>query len=80
LAFLLRELESKPPDHGASPRAGKRIDAHLVAETNTCPECGSAMTRRTAKRGQFTGQDFLGCTRYPMCHGVRQVASLGSNS
>lgn len=29
------------------------------------------MTRRTAKKSQFAGQDFLGCTRYPACRGVR---------
>jgi hypothetical protein len=31
------------------------------------------MTRRTAKRGQYVGQDFLGCTRYPACRGIREV-------
>ena len=76
LASLLRELELKPADRGGSPPASKPIAAPVAAEINTCPECGSAMTRRTAKNGQFAGQDFLGCTRYPACRGVRQILLL----
>jgi restriction system protein len=41
-----------------------------------CPKCGGPMVRRTAKRGQFSGTDFLGCNQYPICTGTR---SLGWN-
>jgi restriction system protein len=77
LASLLSELELKPLHRGAPPPSGKTIATPLATEIDICPECGSAMTRRTAKRGQFTGQDFLGCTRYPTCRGVRQIVSRG---
>jgi restriction system protein len=39
----------------------------------TCPDCGAAMAKRTAKRGQFAGSAFLGCTRYPACRAIRQL-------
>lgn len=38
-----------------------------------CPQCGSAMVRRTAKRGANTGGSFWGCSKYPACRGVRDV-------
>lgn len=38
-----------------------------------CPQCGSGMVRRTAKRGANAGNDFWGCSKYPACRGVRDV-------
>jgi restriction system protein len=38
-----------------------------------CPQCGSAMVRRTAKRGANAGGSFWGCSTYPTCRGVRDV-------
>jgi restriction system protein len=35
-----------------------------------CPDCGAAMVRRVAKRGQNAGGAFMGCTRYPQCRGT----------
>jgi restriction system protein len=47
----------------------------VVAEsTPTCPQCGTAMIQRTAKRGQFEGQRFWGCGRYPKCTGILKIA------
>jgi restriction system protein len=39
-----------------------------------CPECGGKMVRRTAKKGIMAGSSFWGCSRYPSCHGLRQIA------
>lgn len=36
-----------------------------------CPQCGSPMIKRVAKRGANAGQSFYGCSRYPACHGTR---------
>lgn len=38
-----------------------------------CPQCGSGMVRRTAKRGANAGGNFWGCSKYPACRGVRDV-------
>ncbi|NJR80295.1 hypothetical protein HBH26_17070 [Sphingomonas sp. 36D10-4-7] len=37
----------------------------------TCPQCGSGMVRRTARRGPRSGRQFWGCSRYPACRGTR---------
>jgi restriction system protein len=41
--------------------------------TPTCPICQSAMTKRVAKRGSNSGNEFWGCTRYPACKGTRAI-------
>jgi restriction system protein len=35
-----------------------------------CPACGSAMVRRTAKKGVNAGNEFWGCGNYPQCRGI----------
>lgn len=42
-----------------------------VIEAPPCPECGSKMVLREARRGARAGQSFWGCTRYPACRGTR---------
>lgn len=37
----------------------------------TCPQCGSRMVRRTARKGPRSGRQFWGCSRYPSCRGTR---------
>lgn len=39
----------------------------------TCPQCGSAMVRRSAKHGHNAGHKFFGCSRYPECRGTRPI-------
>ena len=34
-----------------------------------CPNCGFPMKQKQAKKGQYTGQLFWGCCRYPSCKG-----------
>jgi restriction system protein len=41
--------------------------------TPSCPSCGSAMTKRKAKRGANTGGEFWGCNTYPVCKGTRSI-------
>ena len=41
------------------------------ADTPLCPECGSPMVLRTAKRGPKAGSQFWGCSGYPRCRGSR---------
>lgn len=32
-----------------------------------CPDCGSLMILRTARRGSYAGKQFYGCSKYPSC-------------
>ena len=38
-----------------------------------CPQCGKLMVLRTAKTGQNTGKQFLGCSGYPDCKGAKNL-------
>jgi restriction system protein len=42
-----------------------------VIEAPACPQCGSKMVLREAKRGTRAGQAFWGCSQYPGCRGTR---------
>jgi UDP-N-acetylmuramyl pentapeptide phosphotransferase/UDP-N-acetylglucosamine-1-phosphate transferase len=37
---------------------------------NPCPICGASTRQRTAQKGKFKGQKFLGCSKYPACKGI----------
>ena len=38
-----------------------------------CPKCGSSMHLRTARRGRNAGNQFWGCSRYPICKGIQNL-------
>lgn len=38
-----------------------------------CPECGSEMVLRKAKRGQNAGNEFWGCIEFPKCRGTVNI-------
>lgn len=38
-----------------------------------CPECSAPMVKRVAKKGSNKGTIFWGCSKFPQCHGTRQV-------
>jgi hypothetical protein len=56
-------LGPRSAPHMISERAG-------VIEAPACPQCGSKMALKKAKRGPRAGQSFWGCSRYPACHGI----------
>ncbi|MGM0783758.1 MAG: NERD domain-containing protein [Pseudomonadota bacterium] len=45
-----------------------------TSSKRTCPKCGSDMVLRTAKRGANAGNRFWGCSAYPKCREVQDVA------
>lgn len=56
-----------------SPAATRNVPATpgVAGSTPSCPQCGSRMIRRTARRGARAGRQFWGCARYPHCRGTR---------
>src|SRR5258708_5488617 len=53
----------------------KHVD-HLkqrFESTTTCGRCGSPLVLRTARSGSNAGNQFLGCSRYPLCRYVRSL-------
>jgi DNA-binding helix-hairpin-helix protein with protein kinase domain len=53
-------LAAAQPQRGLAPSAGLK-----------CPQCGSPMVSRVARRGNHPGKHFWGCSRYPRCRGTR---------
>lgn len=44
-----------------------------AAIESACPQCGSDMVKRTARKGGNAGGEFWGCSKFPACRGVRQL-------
>lgn len=69
---VLRPKQTAP--RGGLPSANKSHRFTRMAETQsdapTCPECGSEMKVRTARRGSNAGNKFWGCSVYPDCRGI----------
>ena len=38
-----------------------------------CPQCGSKLVLRTAKKGENAGNQFYGCSAFPKCRYVQNV-------
>lgn len=51
---------------------GSESEPELEAATPvpSCPNCGSEMVKRLAKRGPNAGNEFWGCFRFPKCRGT----------
>jgi len=41
--------------------------------TTICPNCGSKLIVRTARRGRNAGKQFLGCENYPKCRYAKDI-------
>ena len=62
---------------GEIPSRNSAVDSGVavVAQAKPmCPQCGTTMIQRTAKKGQFAGQPFWGCGRYPKCTGILKIS------
>lgn len=58
----------------SSPNAATPVSSALrMGMESACPQCGSTMVKRTARKGANVGSEFLGCSKFPTCRGVRQL-------
>lgn len=55
---------------------GSETDPTPMPVSRSCPECGSDMVGRVARRGENAGNTFLGCSHWPQCSGTRSVNEL----
>lgn len=78
LEHMVQELagngSTTPSD--ASAVSDEAILAESAACLHCCPQCGSSMVLRTAKRGTKAEKNFWGCERYPSCRGTISAPTL----
>jgi restriction system protein len=67
----LEELIRDIPSRNSAADSGVAVAAEA---SPACPQCGTGMIQRTAKKGQFAGQRFWGCGRYPKCSGIVRIS------
>jgi restriction system protein len=67
----LEELIGGIPSRKAAADSGVAV---VAQPKPMCPQCGTAMIQRTAKKCQFAGQPFWGCGRYPKCKGILKIS------
>lgn len=44
-----------------------------AATEQSCPKCSSPMVRRVAKGGNNAGQEFWGCSKFPVCREILNI-------
>lgn len=68
--YAMIQQARRPSSHDPSqtPQARSAVPA-----SPPCPVCGSAMLKRTAKKGAMAGNQFWGCSNYPSCKGIRSL-------
>jgi restriction system protein len=72
LTAMIKKIQQQPQ---ATTTTAQRTHQSAPAATAdpSCPKCGSAMVKRTAKQGANIGKAFWGCTSFPQCRGVTQI-------
>jgi hypothetical protein len=50
------------------------VEEKQQQDDNSCSKCGKPMILRTARSGDNQGKQFLGCSDYPKCRMVKQIA------
>jgi restriction system protein len=65
-----QSLTATAQQSASKPQAAQQTAAIEPA----CPECGAGMVKRTARKGGNAGGEFWGCSKFPTCRGVRQLA------
>ena len=78
LALFAAIRQTRPLRPGRSvstPQPAQRLvtASKMTAVGAACPQCGSAMVQRTARKGDRAGSQFLGCSTFPACRGSRPL-------
>lgn len=52
-------------------RKRNALHSQVATAAPVCPQCGSAMIMKIARKGANAGGSFWGCPQFPKCHGTR---------
>lgn len=69
LLALVQSVQSRPE---TKPSVEMKTTA---TDAPACPTCGLEMVLRTSRRGANAGNQFWGCSGYPLCKGTRKVSA-----
>lgn len=69
--LLKRWIANRSTTEPAAPANDKTAPTATLPAAPLCPLCSEVMTIRTAKRGSNVGGTFWGCSKFPVCRGVR---------
>lgn len=59
-----------PEPKGNAPMQNEEKQTIRSAKQMICPKCGAPMVKRKARRGDYIGNVFYGCSRYPQCREI----------
>ncbi|MCP1642994.1 restriction system protein [Pseudomonas citronellolis] len=71
--LLKRWISNRSTATPAAPERSNTDKATDLPSVPLCPVCNEHMIIRTAKRGSNIGSEFWGCTKFPVCRGVRRL-------
>ena len=72
--FALIQQAKRPVAATSHPSIPKPIELQTSTQSApACPQCGSSMTQRTARKGSHAGNIFWGCKDFPVCRGIRKI-------
>jgi len=69
--------QMEPLLSGKGVPVAEKLDVSPGGTAPQCPKCGVEMIRRTAGKGERTGQPFYGCPNYPRCRQTVAISPAG---
>ena len=71
IKIIKRQPQPQPQPQPSTATAQQTSQNSRTATSEpSCPKCGNAMSKRTAKQGANIGNEFWGCTTFPQCRGT----------
>jgi restriction system protein len=73
LFAMIKQAKQSLTPNLQQPIGKPQMAQHKTAIEPICPQCGSSMVKRTARKGGNAGGEFWGCSKFPTCRGVQQL-------
>lgn len=74
LFAMIRQAKQSLAAAAQLPASEPNVAQAKTSDEPNCPQCGSGMIKRTARKGGNAGGEFWGCSKFPTCRGVRQLS------
>lgn len=73
LALIIRDVKSnlRKPTASGIPIEAPGVVQPISMKSEVCPRCGNELVKRTARRGDNAGKQFLGCSSFPKCRYIQ---------